>query len=55
MYFYLQHDPLQIVILHAWKDHHKHCVYFFYFLNLLCCYRYFSLSGFICFNVLKCI
>jgi len=26
-FFYLQHASLQIVILHAWNDHHKHCVY----------------------------
>jgi hypothetical protein len=29
VFFYLQHAPLQIVILHAWNDHHKHCVYLF--------------------------
>jgi hypothetical protein len=40
---FLQHAPLQIVILHAWNDHHKHCVFLFDCLNLLHCYRYFSL------------
>jgi hypothetical protein len=33
--FYLQHAPLQIVILHAWNNHRKHCVYFFI---VLTCY-----------------
>jgi len=30
IFFYLQHAPLQIVILHAWNDHHKHSVYLFW-------------------------
>jgi hypothetical protein len=34
--FYLQHAPLQIVILHAWNDLHSHCVYLS--LVVLTCY-----------------